>query len=385
MTQNSQTGGPDRGVSRPWLAPAIALALALLFLLILLIPGILHYRTGEDPAALAALRDANATLEQEIARLAAADPGQICMYQGDLYPRSVESATTAPTPAQRLDLLPPLPAQTRPAPEAASDPIAQPAPGTEGQAANNLDDLLRRGTVMVLTQTEDGIANGSGFFIDRRHVVTNAHVIDGAQSVLITNDKIKQPLAAKVQARSPEVSGDETPREDFAILALDADVPSAMPLTLAPTRRMQVVYASGYPGFFLEEQIRRYFQQTAQGQPSTPPEAVVTDGMVTTIQTVERTGGVLDYIPHTAKLSPGNSGGPLVDSCGRVVGINSFVTQSAEDELLLHGDYALGSQALGHFLAANGVAFRSTQGNCTPSPVAQTSAPAPATSATATE
>lgn len=368
MTSDSETRTNPSRASRPWRPPVIALALALLFLAILLIPGVLRYRPGVDPAALAALRDANATLEQELARLGSTSPAQVCMYQGDLYPLSVQEAATPPTPAQRLDLLPPLPAQTRPTPDAA------PTTGDD-QAAGNLDELLRRGTVLVLAETVDGMANGSGFFIDSRHVVTNAHVVEGAQSVLITNDTIRQPLRANVLARSTGDPDAPAPSEDFAVLALDADVASALPLTLGPARRMQPVYASGYPGFYLEDQIRHYFQETAQGRPATPPEAIVTDGMITTIQIAERPDGALSYIPHTATLSPGNSGGPLVDSCGRAVGINTFVTQSAQDSLLLHGDYALGSETLGRFLTANGLAFRYAQGICTPSPVA--AAPTP--------
>lgn len=362
MTLDSEPRTNPSRANHPWLPPVIALALALLFLAILLIPGVLRYRLGADPAAIAALRDANAALEQEIARMGSTSPAQVCMYRGDLYPLSVQEAAAPPTPAQRLDLLPPLPAQTRPTPDA--------VPTTrDDQAEGNLDELLRRGTVLVLAETVDGMAYGSGFFIDSRHVVTNAHVVEGAQSVLITNDTISQPLRANVLARSTGDPDAPVPSEDFAVLALDADVASALPLTLGPARRMQPVYASGYPGFYLEDQVRHYFQETAQGRPATPPEAVVTDGIVTTIQTAERPGGALSYIPHTATLSPGNSGGPLVDSCGRAVGINTFVTQSAQDALLLHGDYALGSEALGRFLMANGIAFRSAQGICTPAPI----------------
>ncbi|MFT4012733.1 MAG: serine protease [Paracoccus sp. (in: a-proteobacteria)] len=227
---------------------------------------------------------------------------------------------------------------------------------------------------MLLAETAEGFGNGSGFFIDRRHVATNAHVVEGAQRVMITNDTIRQPLQATVLARTVDDGSGAMPKEDFAILRLDADVPSAMPMTLGAARRMQAVYASGYPGFYLENQIRGYFAAIQQGQPATPPEAVVTNGMVTTIQTAQRMGGPLGYIPHTSKIAPGNSGGPLVDNCGRVVGINTFVTQSDEGNLLLQGDYALTTDALGRFLQANGITARNAQGECQPSRLAQAGA-----------
>lgn len=333
-------------VARRWLAPAVALALAVTFLLILLIPGVLRYRGGIDEVGLQALRDSNAALEGEITRLAQADEAGVCMYEGALFPRSVEEASGPPEPGQRLDLLPPQPAQITPAPDALPD---------EAAFEGSLDDLLRRSTVMVLATQPEGFGNGTGFFVDPRHVVTNAHVVEGVEEVIVTNDLIRKPLNARVIARTAPEPGGGMPQADFSLLELAQPVETALPLRLGPARRTQTVYASGYPGFYLEDQILAYYSAISQGHEAAPPEAVVTDGMVTTIQSVQRAGGVLDYIPHTARISPGNSGGPLVDACGRVVGINTFITQSSgAGELLLHGDYALATGGLAAFLRQHG-------------------------------
>lgn len=346
MTTDPQHPAPQTVVYRPWLAPAIAFGIALLFLLFLLIPGVLRYAAAPDPAAAEALRDANAALEAEVERLGQAEQAGVCMYDGNLYPRSVEDSSVPPNPSQRLDLLPPLPSQTTPSPDALPNDAA---------FDGSIDDLLRRGTVLVITEMEGGFSNGTGFFIDGQHVATNAHVVGDAQQVTVANDTFARPVRASVVARTTLNPAAPMPQHDFAILRLDEPVETALPLTLAPPRRTQTVYAAGYPGFYLENQIRGYVQALSQGQPAVPPEAVVTNGMVTTIQSAQRPGGALDYIPHTAKISPGNSGGPLVDSCGRVVGINTFVSQSSENDLILQGDFALASDGLAAFLRTNAV------------------------------
>lgn len=206
---------------------------------------------------------------------------------------------------------------------------------------------------------------GTGFFVDKGVIATNSHVVGDATEVLVASDLVAAPLPAQVVARTalnPDAPG---PEEDFAILRLAAEVPEAVALTLAPPRRTQQVYAAGYPGFFVEDQVMAYLDAVAAGRSATPPQGVVTNGIVTTVQ--EAAG--VTYMPHTAGLSPGNSGGPLVDLCGRVVGINTFVTQSTDD-LVLHGDYALSSQDLAEYLTANGISPRVSDEACAPERVA---------------
>ena len=155
-------------------------------------------------------------------------------------------------------------------------------------------------------------------------------------------------------------------------MRLAAPVASALPLSFAPPRRTEVVYASGYPAFFVRAEVAAYAQAISDGTPATPPQGVVTNGIVTTVQ---EAGGVT-YVPHTAGLSPGNSGGPLVDLCGRVVGINTFITQSSGEEFVIHGDYALSSADIVAFLQANGLTARMAAEACAPERVAAPGAPA---------
>lgn len=351
---------------RPWLAPAIACGLALITLGIMLIPGLLRYPDeappAEDPAALAAIEDGNRALEDEIARLRGATQGGICVYDGAFYPLSVEQGTGAPPADSRLDLLPPPPAAVRPAPDA-----APPAAPGQGAFDGTIDELLKRSSVLVLNIEEDGFSNGTGFFVDPRTIVTNAHVVGDATTVLIANELIPTPLRAQVAERSRLEPDAPPPHADFAILRLDQEPAGALPLAFAPPRRTQQVYASGYPGFFVEHEVVAFTRAIAAGQAGTPPQGVVTNGIVTTVQQ----GNGVGFLPHTAGISPGNSGGPLVDLCGRVVGINTFITQSNDEEdFVLHGDYALSAESLAAFLEQNGVAVRMAAEACAPERVA---------------
>jgi S1-C subfamily serine protease len=69
------------------------------------------------------------------------------------------------------------------------------------------------------------------------------------------------------------------------------------------------------------------------------------------ISAIENSDSGTQILPHTAQIAPGNSGGPLVDQCGRVLGIDTFITASSAD--VVHSNYALSASVLGDFLNAN--------------------------------
>jgi S1-C subfamily serine protease len=88
---------------------------------------------------------------------------------------------------------------------------------------------------------------------------------------------------------------------------------------------------------------------------------VLTQGIVTVFQD-SPSGNKL--VLHSADISPGNSGGPLADTCGRVVGVNTFIKTSTEQQMRLN--FALKSDSLLSFLKANGVTLQPEDTSCSP-------------------
>jgi S1-C subfamily serine protease len=143
---------------------------------------------------------------------------------------------------------------------------------------------------------------GSGFIWDEQgRVVTNFHVIRGAQEALVTLGD-QRSFSARLVGASPE--------HDIAVLQIDVpeNLPAPIPIgSSAELRVGQAVLAIGNP-FGLDHTL--------------------TTGIVSALnRTVDNDlGGVIENVIQTdAAINPGNSGGPLIDSAGRLVGINTMI------------------------------------------------------------
>ncbi len=148
-----------------------------------------------------------------------------------------------------------------------------------------------------------GVATGSGFLIDTEgHIVTNNHVVEGA-------DKVEVKLGSSDKTYTAEVVGTD-PATDVALLKIDAPADSLHPLALGDSSNVEVgepVVAIGNP-FGLDR--------------------TVTSGIVSALQRqIQAPNGfsISHVIQTDAAINPGNSGGPLIESEGRVIGINSQI------------------------------------------------------------
>jgi S1-C subfamily serine protease len=143
---------------------------------------------------------------------------------------------------------------------------------------------------------------GSGFLIDAAgHILTNYHVVEGAQTIEVT-------LGDQSRYKAKLIGSDT--RNDIALVQIDARGHKLTPLVLGDSRNLLVgqrVLAIGNPFGF---------------------QSTLTTGIVSslgrTVQTSDTTF-IDDAIQTDAAINRGNSGGPLLNSAGEVIGINSAI------------------------------------------------------------
>lgn len=353
---------------RAWLPVAIATGIAAAILLLLLIPGILIYPSGlrsRQPIDAGLLAQTRETLEGRVRDLEGALRGTQC---GPAPPGAAPQPGGAPSPrtergtpgggsAPRQSILPPPPA-------------AVAGPATGGSRPPSLVAHLDQVTALIYSPNRNGEGGsaGTGFFISNRHVVTNRHVIeegDPAQ-VFVFSKGMSRRLTGKVIGATPssDVGG-----EDFAVVETDpVDGRTGLTLTQRIARGDTVV-AAGYPAVVMRND--RAFQNWQESDAGRLPDPAITQGMVTALQTGEHGSPVM---VHGALIAEGNSGGPLSDLCGRLVGVNTYGQVDASSALRLN--YALRTESLKRFLDEKRIAYANSDDECQPAPLLSAATPA---------
>jgi S1-C subfamily serine protease len=148
---------------------------------------------------------------------------------------------------------------------------------------------------------------GSGFILNKDGLIlTNNHVIDNAQRIEVT-------LSDKHQYKAQLITADKG--HDLALLKINA--PNLVPATLAETSTGLVVgqrvYAIGNP-FGLS--------------------GTMTRGIISAIRSIRGPQGnpIEDAIQTDASVNPGNSGGPLLNSRGEVIGVTTMIASNGADQ-----------------------------------------------------
>jgi S1-C subfamily serine protease len=319
-----------------------------------MIPGVLLYpgprRSPEERVLLALQKEANQALAQQVAQMRQDLSGEVCVAGSRLL-RPGPDGTAPAFDADAAALLPP-PVERIAAPPANGKGAPSPAP------ERSLADLLDEATVLVIARKATGTGFGTGFFVAPGLIATNLHVVGDppAAEIWVTNKALDRMTRARLVARSERV---EVGAPDFALLRIDDD--EAVPaLSLAsPAERLQNVIASGFPALVMDTDAG--FRRLREGDLDAVPEMAVSQGIVTARQSPSGTPLIL----HTAAVSGGNSGGPLVDQCGRVVGMNTFIR--TEKDQAARMNYALATDALATFLANAGIHVAVASDVCRPS------------------
>lgn len=147
---------------------------------------------------------------------------------------------------------------------------------------------------------------GSGFILDKQGLIlTNNHVIDNAQRVEVT-------LSDKHKYKATVIGIDKN--HDLALLKIQA--PNLVPATLSDSNGLTVgqkVYAIGNP-FGLN--------------------GTMTRGIISSIRSIRgpQNNPIEDAIQTDAAVNPGNSGGPLLNSKGEVIGITTLIASNGADQ-----------------------------------------------------
>jgi hypothetical protein len=240
-------------------------------------------------------------------------------------------------------------------------------------AQDDANDALRtaeRSVVRVVTVSLDasgqpiGLDTGSGFAVAAGQVVTNDHVVQGsAQAAEVDIFVIPEGDVGGV-ARRATVRQTWTDA-DLALLSAPNLTSPPMPIARVAPGKDATVRAIGYPG------VTDAVRNLSLKEILSPQEPYVTAGSIALFSSIAPGGRRIDTIFHTAPINPGNSGGPLIDECGRVVGVNTWGAgaQLSDDGQVTapQGQFvATRSSELAQFLGDAQVAAKLLDGPCVP-------------------
>lgn len=233
-------------------------------------------------------------------------------------------------------------------------PAASPALANDANTA-------KRGVVRVFVVAENpfgrpSIGHGTGFAIGGDKIVTNYHVIEAALKsrskpiVAIVPSEGTQVYAIRVEAVDRS--------KDLALLtAKGANFP---PLTIytGALESGEDVVALGYPGNVDYATLGVPDNLAAIKRYLVPRSPTLAEGNFSDTNMVNG----IEALVHSASIARGNSGGPLVDECGRVLGVNTFQTNSSGGDSSFA--FASSSQELMRFLRREGQTFQSIAQEC---------------------
>jgi len=214
-------------------------------------------------------------------------------------------------------------------------------------SAPNPEQVDRSIVWVASPSAKNKVQTGTGFVVNRDgYVVTNNHVIQGAKKILVLHKSGSENRKQEAQLvwRSEGY--------DLAILKVPGLNKPALKLNLHKPRKTDKVSAAGFPGAagdFNHDKLDNMLETTW------------TQGIVS--RTLEsswvKNGPEFTIVQHSADINGGNSGGPLLDDCGRVLGVNTMASVTKLEIVTQAGTkpVAVGKSARGIFYASHASAF----------------------------
>ena len=253
----------------------------------------------------------------------------------------------------------------------AAPAVVRPAFGQDQDAGLGLREAERsvvRIMVLQLDANDQPIAvvGGSGFVVAPGKIVTNNHVVtpvDGAvkQLYYVVPDRFSGTEGKDAQLLQT------LPAADLALLSSPEITAPPLRIAATPPGKEATVRTLGYPG------VTDSMRNLTMAKRLEPSEPYVTSGSIALFSDTAPGGEAIETIFHTAPIDHGNSGGPLIDECDRVIGVNTW---GAADTLADDGQVeshqgqfaAIRSTVLARFLDSAGVKVDIDYGPCVKAP-----------------
>ena len=207
---------------------------------------------------------------------------------------------------------------------------------------------------VVVVTLEDGeivdFAHGSGFAVAPNRVVTNAHVVQQAARYPDMVAIGVVPSEGNRAYRARIISAD--PARDLALLAVEEGTVPPIPLYIGRIDEGAPIAALGYPG-----NVDLATARSAEDY-ITPLPATRSVGIFSNVRPIN---GITTLL-HTANIARGHSGGPLLDQCGRVLGVNTLITRNENGDAPFA--FAVGNRELVAFLNAARQPYQAITSEC---------------------
>ncbi len=198
-------------------------------------------------------------------------------------------------------------------------------PSVPKTSSSSLSDIIEGAVpsvvLIICRYGYDSYGSGSGVVVDRRgYILTNNHVIEGAQDILVfllKDEEVKVAVGYEYEAEVVKTNR----KSDLAVIKISPDNLYLSEIYLSNSDTLKLgdeVIAIGYPLFEVVYDKR----SKSIGSPT------VTKGIVSSIRTIDG----IKYIQTDTPLNPGNSGGALINVAGEVVGIPTMIVERIGDD-----------------------------------------------------